>query len=231
MIKPDLINYGDSGLLIKFSEQFSIDDWKKTHFLTNEIRKDNIQGILSIIPTLTSLFIHFDLLLIDRVDLLKRINRILEEINDKDIVLKSRHYKIPLVFGGPDLDLIAEEVSKSKVELIQAITSKPSRILCFSRGPMMESPIKESVKRLSSPRPSVPAGTLGIAFGQISISSMDAPSGWKMLGQSPTTLFNHKADPPGILNPGDYLQFFAIEEDEFDFYKSKQIERMDVDYE
>ncbi|MCG5103226.1 5-oxoprolinase subunit B family protein [Oceanobacillus alkalisoli] len=234
MLKPELINYGDSGLLISFSEHFSIEDWKKTHFLTNEIRKKNIRGILSIVPTLTSLFIHFDLLIIDRTNLLDWINRIIEEINDKEIDLKSKHYKIPLAFGGeygPDFDLIAEEVKKSKEELIQAITSQPNRILCFSRGPMMESPINKSVKRVSSPRPSVPAGTLGIAFGQISISSMDAPSGWKMLGQSPTTLFDHTAEPPGILNPGDYLEFFAIEKDEYEFYKLKHIEGMDVDYE
>lgn len=231
MLNAELINYGDSGLLIRFSEKYSEDNWKKTHFLTNEIRKENIEGILSIVPTLTSIFVHFDLLVINRANLIDRIKRKMEEINDKKIVLKSKHYKIPIAFGGeygPDIDLIAEEVNKSREMLIQSLTSAPKRILCFSRGPMMESPINESVKRVSSPRSSVPAGTLGIAFGQISISSMDAPSGWKMLGRSPVTLLDPSLDPPGILSPGDFLEFFAIEKNDFDYYKSQPIERVDV---
>lgn len=99
LLNAELINYGDSGLLIRFSEKYSEDNWKKTHFLTNEIVKENIEGILSIVPTLTSIFIHFDLLIINRANLIDRIKRIMEEINDKKIVLKSKHYKIPIAFG------------------------------------------------------------------------------------------------------------------------------------
>jgi len=227
--KIDIKNYGDSGILISFSEQFSEENWKKTHFLSNKIRNQNLEGILSIIPTLTSLFVHFDLMKIKRKDLIKILEKMLKEINEEEITLKSNYFRIPIVFGGkrgPDLDLIAKEINKSKEDLIKLITEQPNKVLAFSRGPMMGSPVKEKVSRVKSPRSSVPSGTLGIAFNQISISSMNAPSGWKMLGQSPVSLLDTSIKPPGEIRPSDYLSFFSIKENEFEHYKNQPIERV-----
>src|SRR5699024_1711104 len=234
MLEATFVDYGDSGILINFSDKFSEKSWKKTHFLANEIRKRDFKEILSIVPTLTSIFIHFDLLRIERREIIQNIKEIMDEINEKNMILNSGHYKIPMVFGGdygPDLEKISTEMNTSQEELVKLITSKPHRILAFSRGPMMQSPASDKIERLKSPRTSVPSGTLGIAFNQISISSMEAPSGWKMLGQSPVILLDSTYDPPGVLSPGDYITFFSIKEKEFDFYQSQHVKEMDEKYE
>lgn len=93
----------------------------------------------------------------------------------------------------------------------------------------MNSPINNKIKRRDSPRPSVPEGTLNVAYNQIGISWVKAPSGWRSIGRTPVSLFDHTQIIPSALKPGDYLQFFSIDEKEFELFKSYTIERLDVD--
>src|SRR5699024_9097200 len=191
--KEEIIDYGDSGILIKFSDIFNEKLWEKTHLFSNEFKKRQIIGILSVVPTLTSVFIHFNLLETNRYYLKKIITDILEKEDWKNNNLNSKKYRIPVVFGGdygPDIDDVKAESGKTEKELIEQFTSKPHRILCISRGPMMSSPINQKIKRNASPRQSIPAGTLNAAYNQIGISWVSAPSGWKSIGQTPAILFD-----------------------------------------
>jgi inhibitor of KinA len=73
--------------------------------------------------------------------------------------------------------------------------------------------------RLKTPRLSVPAGSVAIAQRQTGIYSMESPGGWQILGRTPVKLFNPEKDPPTLLQMGDLVQFYPIEEKEFESWK------------
>lgn len=68
------------------------------------------------------------------------------------------------------------------------------------------------VPRLATPRPRVPAGSVGIAGGRTCVYPRASPGGWLLLGRvtDPAALFNpDRADRPALLAPGDTVRFRA----------------------
>ncbi|CAH7052829.1 Allophanate hydrolase subunit 1 [Vibrio chagasii] len=82
--------------------------------------------------------------------------------------------------------------------------------------------------RHSTPRLSVPKGSIGIADSKTAVYPSDSPGGWNIIGNCPLSLFNHSQldgsqqhgshNPQGelsLLNVGDSVRFKAISRQEF----------------
>ena len=63
------------------------------------------------------------------------------------------------------------------------------------------------VPRLDTPRPSVPAGSVGIGGDQTGVYPTATPGGWRILGRTDVPLFDVDRDPPALLSAGDRLRF------------------------
>ena len=74
---------------------------------------------------------------------------------------------------------------------------------------------KLAMPRRKSPRPKVEKGAVGIAGQQTGIYPMESPGGWNIIGRTPFPLFLPQNDPPVILQAGDRVRFYAIDEAEF----------------
>lgn len=72
-----------------------------------------------------------------------------------------------------------------------------------------------SVPRRSSPRVSIPAGSIGIGAAQTGIYSIESPGGWNIIGRTPHNYFDLSNEPPVKFTPGDRLRFKSISRDEF----------------
>ena len=55
-----------------------------------------------------------------------------------------------------------------------------------------------------------PAGTISIGGIQALVASIEAPSGWHLLGRTPVRNFMAKRDPVFILDAGDRVKFEPI---------------------
>ena len=69
--------------------------------------------------------------------------------------------------------------------------------------------------RLSVPRTRVPNGSVGIAGVQTGIYPSSTPGGWQIVGRTPVKPFDLARHPPFLFRPGDAVQFYAIEPDEY----------------
>jgi len=74
---------------------------------------------------------------------------------------------------------------------------------------------KLSLPRLTSPRPSVPKGSVAIAELQTAIYPRSTPGGWNLIGRSPNVLFDVQKEPPGLFMPGDEMHIQEISLDQF----------------
>ncbi|SCX98358.1 inhibitor of KinA [Nonlabens sp. Hel1_33_55] len=78
-----------------------------------------------------------------------------------------------------------------------------------------------NVPRRQTPNPKIEAGCLAIAAGQCGVYPQDSPGGWYVLGKSPLVFFDVHREQPNLLSIGDTVQFYAIDQNEFDNLKQQ----------
>jgi Allophanate hydrolase subunit 1 len=231
----NIIDYGDSGILVEFSKTYTEEAWYKAHYLSNQLRNQGIKGVTGIIPTFSSVFIDFNVLLVDRQFLKETINGIIETVPDvaNAQAMRSQRFRVPVVFGGemgPDIANVAAQIDISEEQVVNQFCFKPYKIICLVRGPMMDAPVfGKKIRRLPTPRTQVPAGSVCVAGSNASIYTVNSPGGWQLLGRTPIQIANFANDPPVPYRPGDYLEFFPIKEEEFNLYERQTLSEMQVE--
>ncbi|RZM80062.1 carboxylase [Pseudoalteromonas rubra] len=128
-------------------------------------------------------------------------------------------HQVPVVYGqaaGPDLAPLAAQLGLSQSDIIE-LHSAPLyqvKFLGFLPGfaylGCLPEPLR--VARLDSPRAHVPAGSVAIAEDLSAIYPSASPGGWRLLGHSPTQLFNPHSQPPCLFQPGDNVKFVPQKE-------------------
>lgn len=63
------------------------------------------------------------------------------------------------------------------------------------------------VPRRDSPRPQVPAGSVGLAGPFSGIYPRSSPGGWQIIGHTDACLWDPANDPPALLQPGAVVTF------------------------
>src|SRR4030042_1986875 len=219
---------GDRGLLLEFGDEISHEINEKVRRMALAIQNEAMEGIVETVPTYRSLLVVYNPVILPVEDLKKRLNRIEKELQQAPLP-ESKLTHIPVVYGGmygPDLEEVAKYHQVSPDEVIQLHCSKPYLIFMIGFMPgfpyMGELPQALAIPRLKTPRLSVPKGSVAIAQRQTGIYSMESPGGWQILGRTPVELFNPEQDPPALLHMGDFVQFYAISEKEFEEWRTQE---------
>jgi KipI family sensor histidine kinase inhibitor len=121
---------------------------------------------------------------------------------------------LPVVYDGPDLDLVASTADLSVDEVVE-LHSGASYTVAFCGfapgfGYLTGLPPALRQPRLPSPRTSVPAGSVGIAGEFTGAYPRSSPGGWRLLGRTSAVLFDSRRTPPALLAPGDRVRFEAV---------------------
>jgi KipI family sensor histidine kinase inhibitor len=212
---------GDRGLLLEFGDEISPEVNEKVRRMALAIQSKAIEGIIETVPTYRSLLIIYNPLILSIDDLKKRLIQIENGLQQTPFP-EPKLTQIPVVYGGaygPDLEEVARYHQISPQEVIRLHCSKPYFIYMIGFMPgypyMGELPGALITPRLKTPRLSVPAGSVAIAQKQTGIYPMESPGGWQILGRTPVKMFDPEKDPPALLQMGDLVQFYPINEEEF----------------
>ena len=68
-------------------------------------------------------------------------------------------------------------------------------------------PASLAVPRLATPRPRVPAGSVGLAGRYTGVYPSASPGGWLLIGRTDARLFDVSTSPPALLTPGTTVRF------------------------
>jgi inhibitor of KinA len=216
---------GDRGLLLEFGDEISPEVHEKVRRMALAIQAESIEGMIETVPTYRSLLVLYNPLILPADELRKRLIRLEEELKQTSFP-DPKLTKIPVLYGGaygPDLEGVARHHQISPEEVVRLHCSKPYFIYMIGFMPgfpyMGELPDTLITPRLKTPRLSVPAGSVAIAQKQTGIYPMESPGGWQIVGRTPIKLFDPEKDPPALLQMGDWVQFYPIEEKEFESWK------------
>lgn len=125
--------------------------------------------------------------------------------------------EIPVLYGqefGPDLENVANlnQLTKEKVIQIHSGNDYLVHMIGFAPGFPFLGGMNENIAtpRKDAPRPSIPAGSVGIAGKQTGVYPFESPGGWQIIGRTPIELFLPKESPPTLIKAGDTIRFIPI---------------------
>ena len=205
----------DSTLAFNFSN--SIDERVNKHInLLSESLISEDLDLLSIYPTYTSLIVTYNLLLIKRVEIIKRVEKLNKTIKSYEKI-ESQILEIPVRYGGKsgeDLKDLEKILSISQEQIIDIHSSKSYYVFMvgFSPGfPYLGGLDKRlECPRLSTPRVEVPAGSVAIADKQTGIYPLKSSGGWRIIGNTNLKLFDETKNSPSLISPGMKIKFIPL---------------------
>lgn len=235
-MKLDFEHLGECGLIARFSDIPQTDAASLCRRLVAAIDEDPFAGLQDAVPSYASLAVFYDPFAVaDGAHAHISAWHYVREYIEKHMELllledaeMTRLLKIPVCYGGkqgPDLDWVAGFCCMTPEKFIDIHTSGLYQVDAVGFLPgfpyIGELPKVLSVPRLDSPRVLVEHGSVGISGGKTGIYPVDSPGGWRIVGRTPCRLFTPEAKEPFFFRPGDRIEFFAINEDEFYQVESK----------
>jgi KipI family sensor histidine kinase inhibitor len=128
-----------------------------------------------------------------------------------------RRVRLPAVYDGPDLELVARtaELSTTEVARLHAGAEYTVAFCGFAPGFGYLTGLPQALRqpRLDSPRPKVPAGAIGVAGEFTAAYPRSTPGGWRLIARLADTadaLFDPRREPAALLAPGDVVRFEAV---------------------
>ena len=213
---------GDTSLTVEFGNEISEDINAKIRAFNIALAQSKIPGIVETVPTYRSLMVHYDPGVILYKPLVKRLEGLLDQLDNIQIP-PSDVLEIPVLYGGeegPDLEFVAKHNNKTPEEVIQIHTSTEYLIymLGFTPGFTYLGGMSDSIAtpRLTTPRVKIPAGSVGIAGTQTGVYPIDSPGGWQLIGRTPVRMYDPDRETPILPEAGQYIKFYAIDKAEYD---------------
>ena len=121
--------------------------------------------------------------------------------------------EIPVAFTGPDLPAVAELWGMTPPEAVELLLDTPLHVAFCGFTPgwayLAGLPEELAVPRLETPRPRVPAGSVGLADRYAGIYPTASPGGWRLVGRTDVNLFEPARTPPALLTPGTRVRLVA----------------------
>ncbi len=122
---------------------------------------------------------------------------------------------LPIIYGGtagPDLEHVAEALGLSPDEVISTHAAQTYTVdmMGFTPGFAYLSGCEWSVPRLSTPKPYVSAGSVGVAGSRTGVYSLSGPGGWPIIGRTSAALFDAENSKPFLLSAGSKIRFRSV---------------------
>lgn len=221
------IPMGDRALVIEFGDRLDAELSARIAAAAYHLRASPPPGVLDIVPSYTTLALHYDPAVIGAGTtpyeaLIEQIEAWLRSQTDAEPPAR-RLVEIPVCYGcglGEDLDVVASQhgLTPEEVSAIHSGTEYRVYMLGFVPGFAYLGTVDARIatRRRDTPRPHVPSGSVAIGGDQTGVYPLQTPGGWHLIGRTPLRMFTPEAETPCLLATGDTVRFVPISRAEFD---------------
>jgi len=209
---PRVHALGDAALLVECPAPATLAVQRRIWALAREAAQWN--GVGELLPGMNNLTLSFDPERVEADALARQVLARWPKL--AAAATAGRRVEIPVRYGGedgPDLGDVAAHTGLAPEEVVRRHSAGdyvvyllgflPGFAFMGGLAPELATP------RRREPRTAVPARSVGIGGEQTGIYPLVSPGGWQLIGRTPLELFDPKADPPTLLQPGDSVRFVA----------------------
>jgi inhibitor of KinA len=211
----------DQSLLVSFGDQISIAVHEHVRRFVRFLQLEPVSGVRNLHPAYCSVLVKFDALKLRHEALEETLRGCIERMG-RAVLPPPREVEIPVCYGGefgPDLNDVARLHGLTAQRVIELHSTENYLVffLGFVPGFAYLGELAEELitPRLSAPRKSVSAGSVGIASNHTGVYPVSTPGGWRLLGRTPLAMFRPDRAEMSLLSIGDRVRFVPISRSEF----------------
>ena len=206
---------GDTALTIELGEGIDRRISALVLALTRRLNERLLRGVVETLPTLRSLTVYYDPLVLPAKSLLAHIEELMYGLKMGE---QTGHSWVLPVCYDPSLAFDLEDVAARSGLAPGQVIERHSGItyhvymLGFLPGQayMGDVPAELALQRREIPRQRIPPGSLAIATTMTCIFPLETPCGWHVIGRSPVALWQTRPRPHALLAPGDEVTFRPV---------------------
>lgn len=188
---------------------------------TARLREAFGSHLLDLVPSYTTLMVHYDLLALNPEQARGLIQQAMADLAP-DPQARGTQHVLPVWYDlsvGPELPLLAQRSGLSVSDVIRCHSERDYQVFALGFAPgfafMGLVDPRIATPRLNTPRKRVAAGSVGIGEQQTAAYPVVSPGGWNIIGRTPARLFDRQRDGYSLMQPGDSVRFAAIDRAEF----------------
>lgn len=213
---PIYLPAGDTALVVQFGEAVDPEINRRVRRLAAAVRAAAPEGIVDLVPTMRSLMIHFDPLVVSQ----GRLIDIVGPLTEQTVTLeeKARRWHIPVCYEGdcaPDLVEVARATGLAPEEVVarHAATAFEVYMMGFLPGFPYLGMLPEvfDLPRRPEPRVKVPPRSISVAARQTTIYTIESPGGWHLIGRTPVDFYDPGRAEPILVEAGDRIHFEPVD--------------------
>ncbi|KAB7616135.1 allophanate hydrolase subunit 1 [Amylibacter sp. SFDW26] len=215
-MEPRFKPVADYALLISFATEIGDAANQMVVAFDRAVMQAKLKGVCETVPAFVNILIRFDPLITDHQELECALRKLMETVQVGDVSAgrKTVHVCYDDAFG-PDLTEVAKTCGLTKEAVINAHLAGEYHIVMYGFAPgyayMAGVPDAIQVPRKPTPVRNVAAGSVIIASAQCLVSTIVMPTGWSIIGRSPTKILLNEPDAPFLFDVGDRVTFKRID--------------------
>ena len=219
---PRFLNAGDEAIVVEFGNDISQATNRQVHALAQAVNRSVIHGVIGVVPSYRSVLVQYDSMRTTQGEVRETLESLLGESGPQPASdnTHARVVHVPVLYGGdhgPDIDFVAQHNGITTEEVIDLHTEPlyPVYMMGFSPGFPYLGGLSDKLvtPRMQTPRVEIPSGSVGIAEAQTGVYPVASPGGWRLIGRTPVSFFDHTRTPPSLLDAGDFVRFSPLQDE------------------
>lgn len=225
-MKAVFLTAGDCAMSVQLGDEISLEVNTRVRMLAHALEEHPIAGVREMVPTYTTLTIHYHPDVIRAEELKAQVSHRLSSMEQLEET-KQFVKEIPICYGGelgPDLELCAKLEHTSTDEIIRMHASHLyySYMLGFAPGHAYMARFEEPYhfKRRDTPRVHIEAGAVVVQQNLSNLIPFEQPCGWNIIGSTPLKVCDYSRKDPFLVHAGDWVKFIPVSLKEFQQIKA-----------
>ncbi|PID60574.1 MAG: kinase [Gammaproteobacteria bacterium] len=205
----------DRAVLVSFADELDDAAHQRIIALDRLLAEDPPEGMLEAVPALVNILLIFDPEVTDHDTLSAAVEQRLAGL--ESAVIDGREHVVQVCYDeafAPDLAAVAEATGLSVEAVIEAHLAADFQVLMYGFVPgyayLGGVPKAIQVPRKPAPVRGVAAGSVIIAGPQCLVTTLIMPTGWSIIGRSPTKILTGDDTRPFLFDVADRVRFERI---------------------
>ncbi|MBV9313562.1 MAG: 5-oxoprolinase subunit PxpB [Pseudonocardia sp.] len=203
------LRYGRTGVLLELDSSAAVTAAYRR--LRAACTGGRLAGVVELVPAARTVLVS---VAIGASPPVERLRELLADLStDEEPVTGSEApmVTLPVRYDGEDLALVARTAGCGIDDVVRLHSSGEYTVAFCGFAPGfgylvgLPQPLRQP--RLADSRPSIPAGSVGVAGEFTGVYPRRSPGGWRLIGRTEQVMFDPSADPPALLTPGYRVRF------------------------
>jgi len=196
---------GSNALLLE------LDDLDQVLAMYNAVREECPSGVVDIVPAARTVLLVIDPTVTDVAEVGQAVLKLRPRPESR---AAGELVEIPVTYDGEDLAEVGSLLGCDADEVVRRHVGETWTVAFCGFAPgfgyLSGASGGWDVPRQSSPRTTVPPGSVALAGEFSGIYPRSSPGGWQLIGHTDLDVFDLRRDPPALLRPGTPVRFVDV---------------------